>query len=141
MKTKRLRPGLIVMLALVVVYFAALAAHATDDAEFLQLLYRRYTNEVAKAGSGRTAWHGAVKKSIILTNELRRIDIHADGKVFTNQWYNASSIKLKENNRRNFTRPPMTNGVPVKLAEARMRRWREKQGVSNVVISVEAGRN
>lgn len=127
-----------------IVFFAALFAALSvvaemNDADFLRLLYRRYTNEVSKAGTARNQWHGKVERSIILTNELRRVDIHADGAIFTNLWYDASAQKLKVNNKRNFKTPPMTNGIPVKLAEARMRRWCERQAVSNVTITVEAG--
>lgn len=112
---------------------------AVTDEEIMSLYKQRVIaeyNRDMKSDSGREKWYGKIEKSIILTNELRRIDIHSSGAVFTNNGVNAYKIRATEYQKKTQIPPSMTNGVPKKLAEARARRWREKNTVSNVTIKV-----
>lgn len=112
---------------------------AVTDEEIMSLYKQRVIaeyNRDMKSNSGRVKWYGKINKSIVLTNELRRVDIHSSGAVFTNKWVDAYKVKAKEYKKRTQMPTAMTNGVPKKLAEARARRWREKNMVSNVTIKV-----
>lgn len=112
---------------------------AVTDEEIMSLYKQRVIaeyNRDMKSDSGRVKWYGKINKSIVLTNELRRVDIHSSGAIFTNKWADAYAVKAKAYKKRTQMPTAMTNGVPKKLAEARARRWREKNMVSNVTIKV-----
>ena len=117
----------------------AIATMAITDDEILTMyraqIVKKYHSDMSN-DSGRVKWHGKVIQQKILTNELRRIDTHDSGFVFTNKWIDAHKYNTERYKKKTQIRPPMTNGIPVKLAEARMRRYREKTTNSNVTIRV-----
>ena len=93
-----------------------------------------------KSQSGRRAWHGKLICEEIHTNELCAVEVYSnevDGAV----WRYKLPFKPKETvssyNAR-LPRPPMTNGIPARLAAARQRRYAEQTTVSNVTVNVEA---
>lgn len=93
-----------------------------------------------KTQSGRRAWHGKLLHSEVYTNELCAVEVYSnevDGAV----WRYRLPFKPKETvssyNAR-LPRPPMTNGIPAKLAAARLRRYEEQTTTSNVTVNVEA---
>lgn len=51
----------------------------------LQLTNRKYHRDVQTA-SGRKAWHGPVVRRIVETNDLKLVEYHEDGFVWTNRW-------------------------------------------------------
>ena len=90
--------------------------------------------------SGRRAWHGKLLHSEVYTNELCAVEVYSnevDGAV----WRYRLPFKPKETvssyNAR-LPRPPMTNGIPAKLAAARLRRYEEQTMTSNITVNVEA---
>lgn len=90
--------------------------------------------------SGRRAWHGKLLHSEVYTNELCAVEVYSnevDGAV----WRYRLPFKPKETvssyNAR-LPRPPMTNGIPARLAAARQRRYAEQTTVSNVTVNIEA---
>lgn len=94
-----------------------------------------------KSSSGRAAWHGRLVRSEIYTNDLCKVEVYSnevDGVV----WRYRTAFKpvsVQANNAR-LAKPVMTNGVPAKLAAARLRRRAEiNQGVTNVTVTVTAG--
>lgn len=94
-----------------------------------------------KSQSGRSAWHGKLIRTEIYTNELCKVEVYSnevDGVV----WRYRTPFKpvsVKSVNAK-LPRPVMTNGIPAKLAAARLRRQAEiDQGVSNVTVTVKAG--
>lgn len=90
--------------------------------------------------SGRRAWHGKLLHSEIHTNELCAVEVYSnevDGAV----WRYRLPFKPKESvsaANAKLPRPPMTNGVPAKLAAARQRRYEEQTTSSNITVNVEA---
>lgn len=93
-----------------------------------------------KSQSGRSAWHGKLVRSEIYTNELCKVEVYSnevDGIVWR---YRTPfvPVNVKASNAK-LPKPVMTNGIPAKLAAARLRRQAEKQGASNVVETVTAG--
>lgn len=90
--------------------------------------------------SGRSAWHGKLVRSEIYTNELFKVEVYSnevDGTVWRYRTpfrpLSVKSVNAK------LPQPVMTNGIPARLAAARLRRQAEKQTVSNVVENVTAG--
>ena len=84
----------------------------------LQLLNRKYHRETDFAtgtSSGRAAWHGRLVSTVIDTNALTRTTTYADGKVFVDH-FQRQTAKVST-----YKPPVMTNGVPARLAAARVR--------------------
>lgn len=103
-----------------------------DLVEALGLLNRKYHRD-CESLSGRQAWHGRLKKQIINTNDLTRTEVYEDGKTFTQRWKLVTPIMAVSNaNKRVIA---STNGIPAKLAAARLRRAQEK-ATTNIVTTV-----
>jgi hypothetical protein len=103
-----------------------------DLVEALGLLNRKYHRDCETA-SGRKAWHGRLKKEIINTNDLTRTEVYEDGKTFTARWKLVTPAMAVSNaNKRLMV---STNGIPAKLAAARLRRAQEK-ATTNIVTTV-----
>lgn len=105
----------------------------------MQLQMSKYDTDM-KSQSGRRAWHGKLICEEIHTNELCAVEVYSnevDGAV----WRYRLPFKPKESvasaNAR-LPRPPMTNGVPAKLAAARQRRYEERTTTSNVTVNIKA---
>lgn len=101
----------------------------------LQLLNRRYHRETDAATgttSGRAAWHGKIKSPpVVDTNALTRTTVYEDGTVFVDPFVPSPPAKK-------LPPPVMTNGVPARLAAARLRQ-RDADAVTNVTVVIEAG--
>ena len=103
-----------------------------DLVEALGLLNRKYHRD-CESLSGRQAWHGRLKKQIINTNDLTRTEVYEDGKTFTAKWKLVTPAMAVSNaNKRVMI---STNGIPAKLAAARLRRQQEK-ATTNIVTTV-----
>lgn len=117
----------------------ATASMAISDNEILSMyraqIIKKYHSDMSN-DNGRVKWHGKIIQQKILTNELRRVDMHDSGFVFTNKWIDSYKYKSAQYKKKTQLQPPMTNGIPKKLAEARMRRYEEKKNGSNVTIRV-----
>ena len=102
----------------------------------LQLLNRKYHREVDAAtgtASGRAAWHGKiVRPAVIDTNALTRTTFYEDGTVFVDPFVPRPPA------RKSLPPPVMTNGVPARIAAARLRNAAPVE--TNVVtVTIEAG--
>ena len=107
-----------------------------DLVQALGLLNRKYHRDCETA-SGRQAWHGRLKKQIINTNDLTRTEVYEDGKTFTQRWKIVTPAMAVSNaNKRVMI---STNGIPAKLAAARLRRQKEKATTNTVTQVLEAG--
>jgi hypothetical protein len=103
-----------------------------DLVEALGLLNRKYHRD-CETPSGRKAWHGRLKKEIINTNDLTRTEVYEDGKTFTAKWKLVTpAVAVSNANKRVML---STNGIPAKLAAARLRRQQEK-ATTNIVTTV-----
>lgn len=103
-----------------------------DLVEALGLLNRKYHRDCETA-SGRKAWHGRLKKEIVNTNDLTRTEVYEDGKTFTAKWKLITpAVAVSNANKRVML---STNGIPAKLAAARLRRQQEK-ATTNIVTTV-----
>lgn len=90
--------------------------------------------------SGRRAWHGKLLHSEVYTNELCAVEVYSnevDGAVWRYRLPFKPVNSVSSYNSR-LPRPPMTNGIPAKLAAARLRRYEEQTMTSNITVNVEA---
>ena len=114
---------------------------ARDVADAIRSLRGLYVRENATA-EGRRRWHGKVERTVVTTNEttIVKITTHEDGETFTDEGTIKPTAQSVAAANAKLARPVMTNGVPAKLAAARLRRQAEvAQGVSNVTVTVPAG--
>lgn len=98
----------------------------------LGLLNRKYHRDCENA-QGRKAWHGKLKREIVNTNELTKTEIYEDGTSFTYKHRIITPAQAVSN--RNARIMLATNGVPERIAAARLKRMREK-ATTNVVNQV-----
>lgn len=114
---------------------------ARDVAAAIRSLRGLYLRENATK-EGRRRWHGKVERTVVTTNEMTiiRTTTHEDGQTFTDEATITPTAQSVRAANARLTKPVMTNGVPRKLAAARLRRQAEvAQGVSNITITVTAG--
>lgn len=101
-----------------------------DLVKALGLLNRKYHRDCETAG-GRKAWHGKLKKEIVNTNELTKTEVYEDGTSFTYKHKIITPAQAVEN----YNKCLSTNGVPARIAAARLRRMQEK-ATTNIVNQV-----
>ena len=101
----------------------------------LQLMNRKYHRDVATE-QGRVSWHGRLVSQEVDTNALVKVSTYADGTEFREPWttITASSAAAAKAAALSVT----TNGIPARLAAARLRRATEKAAQSNVTVIVQA---
>lgn len=98
----------------------------------------KYDNDM-RTDDGRRRWHGKLIREEIDTNTLWKVQ------VFSNEVTGAIwRYRMKFKPHRGVNAVPKittvgTNGVPWRLAAARLRRQQEKQGQTNVVTEVTIG--
>lgn len=90
--------------------------------------------------SGRKSWHGALKRQIVSTNDFTRTTVYEDGTVFIDSWSKADINKAVKEYNAKLPIPPMTNGIPLALAEARQRAYNDRVAESNLTVEVTAGK-
>lgn len=98
----------------------------------LGLLNRKYHRDCENA-QGRKAWHGKLKREVVNTNELTKTEIYEDGTSFTYKHRIITPAQAVSN--RNARIMLSTNGVPERIAAARLKRMRE-MATTNVVNQV-----
>ena len=104
---------------------------AQDVGDAIRSLRGLYLRDNATR-EGRRRWHGNTV-GMPVTDAARGVVIttYEDGEVFEDATPAKSTTPPK---------PVTTNGVPVKLAAARLRRQSEQSAVSNVTVTVTAGK-
>ena len=107
-----------------------------DLVQALGLLNRKYHRDCESA-SGRKAWHGKLSKEVINTNDQTKTEVYADGTSFTYKFKVITPAMAVSNaNKRVMV---STNGIPAKLAAARLRRQQEKATTNIVTQVLEVG--
>ena len=98
----------------------------------LQLLNRKYHRETdpdTGTPSGRAAWHGRLVSTAIDTNTLTKTTTYADGKVFVDHFQRAAP-------KTTLPPPVMTNGIPARLAAARVRNAQNAATTNVVTVTI-----
>ena len=98
----------------------------------LGLLNRKYHRD-CETSTGRRAWHGKLKKEIVNTNDLTKTEVYEDGTTFLMPAKIVTPSQAVANANKN--RLANTNGIPAKLAQARLLRAQEK-ATTNVVDKI-----
>ena len=98
----------------------------------LGLLNRKYHRD-CETSTGRRAWHGKLKKEIVNTNDLTKTEIYEDGTSFSLPAKIITPSKAVAAANKN--RLANTNGIPARLAQARMLRLQE-QATTNIVEKI-----
>lgn len=102
----------------------------------LGLLNRKYHRD-CETPSGRKAWHGKLKKEIVNTNDLTKTEVYEDGTTFSMPAKIVTPSQAVANANKN--RLANKNGIPAKLAQARMLRMQEKSTTNIVEKVLKAG--
>ena len=102
----------------------------------LGLLNRKYHRD-CETSTGRRAWHGKLKKEIVNTNDLTKTEIYEDGTSFSLPAKIITPSKAVAAANKN--RLANTNGIPARLAQARLLRAQEKATTNVVEKVVKAG--
>ena len=98
----------------------------------LGLLNRKYHRD-CETSTGRRAWHGKLKKEIVNTNDLTKTEVYEDGTTFSMPAKIVTPSQAVANANKNIL--ANTNGIPAKLAQARLLRAQEK-ATTNIVEKI-----
>ena len=101
----------------------------------LQLMNRKYHRDV-ETESGRKAWHGKIVSTVVDTNALVKVTTYEDGTEFRDPFKVITPVASAQARAAQIS--VHTNGLPARLAAARLRRATEKAAVSNVTVIVNA---
>ena len=104
----------------------------------LQLLNRKYHRDVSTE-AGRKAWHGAKRREVVDTNTLEKVTYYEDGTAFTDQARIITPQDSANAYNASLPKPVMTNGVPTRLAAARLRQRENSTTTNEVTVTIQAG--
>lgn len=102
----------------------------------LNLMEAKYNRDVATK-EGRKSWHGKPVSETVDTNTLTKVSVYEDGTVFSDP---AKIMTAAMAAKAQIERlQPQTNGIPARLAAARLRQRQHAETVSNVTVRITAG--
>ena len=104
----------------------------------LQLVNRKYHRDVSTE-TGRRAWHGARTREVVDTNTLEKVTYYEDGTAFTDQARIVTPQDSVNAYNASLPKPVMTNGVPARLASARLRQRENSTTTNEVTVVIRAG--
>lgn len=119
-------------------------ANAEQLLHAVELNMTKYDLDMARP-EGRKAWHGKLLHEEVHTNDLFKIEVYTNELTgatwrYRLPWTKVDAASQVKSANAKLPRPVTTNGIPAKLAAARVRRQIESQVVSNVTVTVEANR-
>lgn len=115
---------------------AYILTNSIDTAVADAFLRRVYDTDM-KSSSGRSKWHGKKIREVVDTNSMVKVSLYEDGYSISDKARITTPLDsvIKSNARLS------TNGIPARLAAARLRRQTDATTVSNVTVNVKAGAN
>ena len=111
---------------------------AADVADAIRSLRGLYLRDNATK-EGRARWHGRVVSTSIDTNTLVRTTVHEDGETFTDAAKIVTPLDSVRAGNARLQPPVMTNGIPARLANARLRQRKNATTTNEVYIAIRAG--
>ena len=114
-------------------------ARAEEILHAVELNMTKYDLDMARP-EGRKAWHGKLHHEEVHTNDLYKIEVYTNELTGATWRYRLPFTPKPLTPVAPRTKTVMTNGIPAKLAAARLRRQIESATVSNVTVNVEANR-
>lgn len=119
--------------------FNYILSNSVDTAVADSLIKRIYDSDV-KTSSGRTKWHGKVVSTVVDdTNTLTKVTRYEDGTEFVDLVKTSTLADRVIENNKKLPKPVMTNGIPTRLANARIKFQENNNAVSNVTVTLKAG--
>ena len=112
--------------------------NAEDVADAIKSLRGLYLRDNATK-EGRRRWHGNVVSTAVDTNTLIRTTIHEDGEVFEDTAKITTPAQQAQAQLAKLPKPVMTNGIPARLANARLRQRENATTTNEVVVVLKAG--
>ena len=113
---------------------------ATDVADAIRSLRGLYLRDNSTK-EGRVRWHGKVVTTSVDTNTLVRTTIHEDGETFQDPAKVTTPLDAVLAANAKLPQPVMTNGIPARLAAARLRQRENATTTNEVTVTVKAGQN
>jgi hypothetical protein len=113
---------------------------AADVADAIRSLRGLYLRDNATT-AGRMRWHGKVVTTSVDTNTLMRTTIHEDGETFQDPAKVTTPLDAVRAANAKLPKPVMTNGIPARLAAARLRQRENATTTNEVTVTVKAGQN
>ena len=111
---------------------------AADLLEGLAMLERLYANDVATE-TGRKRWHGDRVSESVDTNAMTKTITYRDGTEFTEKAHIVTALSAVRKANAKAARAVMTNGIPVRLAQARLQQAKNAATTNEVTVSIKAG--
>ena len=111
------------------------AEDVADAIKSLRGLYLRDTQTL----EGRRRWHGQKLREVVNTNTLEKTTYYEDGTFFTDQAKVTTAAQSAQAHLAKLPKPVMTNGIPVRLANARIRQRENSTTTNEVVVVLKAG--
>ena len=112
--------------------------NAEDVADAIKSLRGLYLRDNATK-EGRRRWHGNVVSTAVDTNTLIRTTVHEDGEVFEDTAKITTPAQSAQQQLARLPPPVMTNGIPTRLANARLRQRENSMTTNEVVVVLRAG--
>ena len=111
---------------------------ACDVADAIRSLRGLYLRDNATT-DGRKRWHGPVVTTSVDTNTLMRTTVHEDGEVFVDEPKVTTPAQQAQAQLAKLPKPVMTNGIPTRLANARLRQRENSTTTNEVTVALKAG--
>ena len=113
---------------------------AEDVADAIRSLRGLYLRDNSTK-EGRYRWHGKVTYSGIDTNAMVLTTIHEDGEIFQDPAKVITPLDAVRAANAKLPKPVMTNGIPARLAAARLRQRENASTTNEVTIVVSPSTN
>ncbi len=115
----------------------AILSASIDTSVSDALISRVYKNAV-KSKAGRGKWHGKIVRTVVDDETLIKTTTYEDGTVFTDAAKLTTAISSAQAAK---ARVVATNGVPARLAAARLKVAADAGKTNTVTITIKAGTN
>ena len=112
--------------------------NAEDVADAIKSLRGLYLRDTATQ-EGRRRWHGQKTREVVNTNTLEKTTYYEDGTIFTDQAKVTTPAQAAQQQLARLPPPVMTNGIPTRLANARLRQRENSMTTNEVVVVLKAG--
>ena len=113
---------------------------AEDVADAIKSLRELYIRDNSTK-EGRRRWNGAVVSTSIDTNAMTKTTVYENGSVFTDPAKVITPLDAVRAANAKLPKPVMTNGVPTRLANARLRQRENATTTNEVTVTVKAGQS
>jgi len=112
--------------------------NAEDVADAIKSLRELYLRDNATA-EGRRRWNGKVVSTSVDTDAMTKTTVYENGAVFVDPARVVTALDSVKAGNAKLPPPVMTNGIPARLAAARLRQRENSTTTNEVTVTVKAG--